>query len=132
MKPILAIEWLRPGEGEDTAALRLFQRIAELYGPRFFDILLLDSLYAQAPVLRLTQELGWDVVIALKQERRELYQNAMGLFQARPAHSEFERQQEGEDRRVQLWQAEDLPFTQDLTSTPKMYTRIRGATCRSL
>lgn len=58
VKPILAIEWLRPGEGEDTAALRLFQRIAELYGPRFFDILLLDSLYAQAPVLRLTQELA--------------------------------------------------------------------------
>jgi len=113
VKPILAIEWLQPGEGEDTAALRLFRRIAELYGPRFFDILLLDSLYAQAPVLRLTQELGGDVVIALKQERRELYQNAMGLFQARPADSEFERQQEGEYRRVQLWQAADLPFTQD-------------------
>ncbi len=113
VKPILAIEWLRPGEGEDTAALRLFRRMAELYGNRFFDILLLDSLYAQAPVLRLTQELGWDVVIALKQERRELYQNAMGLFQARPADSEFERRQEGEYRRVRLWQAADLPFTQD-------------------
>jgi len=87
--------------------------MAELYGNRFFDILLLDSLYAQAPVLRLTQELGWDVVIALKQERRELYQNAMGLFQARPADSEFERRQEGEYRRVRLWQAADLPFTQD-------------------
>ena len=113
VKAILAIEWLQPGEGEDKAALRLFRHIAELYGPRFFDILLLDSLYAQASVLRLTQELGWDVVIALKQERRELYQNAMGLFQARPADCEFERQQEGEYRRVQLWQAADLPFTQD-------------------
>ncbi len=113
VKPILAIEWLQPGEGEDTAALRLFQRIAELYGPRFFDILLLDSLYAQAPVLRLTQELGWDVVIALKQERRELYQNAMGLFRARPADNEFERRQEGEYRRIRLWQAADLPFMQD-------------------
>jgi hypothetical protein len=113
VKPLLAIEWLQPGEGEDTAALRLFRRMAELYGPRFFDILLLDSLYAQAPVLRLTQELGWDVVIALKQERRDVYQNAMGLFQARSADRQFERQLEGEYRRVQLWQATDLPFTQD-------------------
>ena len=113
LKPLLAIEWLQPGEGEDTAALRLFRRIGEIYGPRFFDILLLDSLYAQAPVLRLTQELGWDVVIAFKQERRELYQDALGLFQARPADTVFEHQQQGMQRRVQLWHAEDLPFTQD-------------------
>ena len=53
VKPLLALEWVQPGEGEDTAALRFFERISELYGPRFFDILLLDSLYAQAPVLRL-------------------------------------------------------------------------------
>lgn len=113
VKPLLAVEWVRPGEGEDTCALRLFARLAELYGRRFFDILLLDSLYAQAPVLRLTQQLGWDVVIALKQERRDLYQNAMGLFQARCADREFERQEENSHRRVQLWHAADLPFTQD-------------------
>jgi hypothetical protein len=98
VKSILAIVWLPPGEGEYTAALRLFRRIAKLYGSRFFDILLSDSLYAQAPVLGLAQELGWDVVIALKQERRELYQNAMGLFQGRPADHDFERRQEGEYR----------------------------------
>ena len=49
LKPFLAVEWLRPGEGEDTAALRLLARLPGLYGSRFFDILLLDSLYAQAP-----------------------------------------------------------------------------------
>ena len=35
VKPLLAIEWLRPGEGEDTAALRLLRRLPELYGSRF-------------------------------------------------------------------------------------------------
>jgi hypothetical protein len=44
VEPLLAVEWLRPGEGEDTAALRLLLRLPDLYGSRFFDILLLDSL----------------------------------------------------------------------------------------
>ena len=78
VKPLLAIEWLQPGEGEDTAALRLLRRLPDLYGSRFFDILLLDSLYPQAPVLKLAREIDWDVVIALKQEKRDLYQNAWG------------------------------------------------------
>lgn len=113
VKPLLGLEWVRPGEGEDTAALRLFERIGELYGPRFFDILLLDSLYAQAPVLRMLDRLGWDAVITFKQERRDLYQDALGLFQARPADLVFEHQQEGIRRRVQLWHAADLPFTEE-------------------
>ncbi len=44
VKSFLAIEWLLPGEGEDTAALRLLHRIPNLYGSRFCDILLLDAL----------------------------------------------------------------------------------------
>jgi hypothetical protein len=48
--------------------------MGELYGARFFDILLLDSLYAQAPVLGMLDRLGWDAVITFKQERRDLYQ----------------------------------------------------------
>jgi hypothetical protein len=44
VKPLLAVEWLQPGEGEDTAALRLLSRLPALYGSPFFDILLLDSL----------------------------------------------------------------------------------------
>jgi hypothetical protein len=30
VKPFLAIEWLRPGEGEETAALRLLRRLPDL------------------------------------------------------------------------------------------------------
>jgi hypothetical protein len=55
-KPFLALEWLQPGEGEDTAALRLLGKLPELYGSRFFDILLLDALYAQAPVFQLAEQ----------------------------------------------------------------------------
>ena len=52
VKSFLGVEWVAPGEGEDKAALRLLTRLVDLYGSRFFDILLLDSLYAQAPVLK--------------------------------------------------------------------------------
>jgi hypothetical protein len=113
VKPILAMEWRRPGEGEDSCARRLLTRLVELYGSRFFDILLLDSLYPQAPLLRLTQEMGWDVVISLKQQRRDLYQDAMGLFQSRDADLQFEQLEAECHRRVQLWHAADLPFSED-------------------
>lgn len=110
VQPFLAIEWLRPGEGEDTAALRLLSRLPELYGSRFFDILLLDALYAQAAVLRLGQQLGWDLVVTLKQESRELYQSAHGLFRSQPPQLCFEDHHNGH-RQVELWHAEGLAFS---------------------
>lgn len=113
LKPFLAIEWLQPGEGEATAALRLLTRLPALYGSRFFDILLLDSLYAQAPVLQLAQKIGWDVVITLKQEKRDLYQDALGLFQARGPDQAFTEFQPGKTSAVRLWEQSGLPFTCD-------------------
>ena len=44
VKTFLALEWLKPGEGEDTAALRLLGNLPDRYGSRFFDILLLDEI----------------------------------------------------------------------------------------
>lgn len=113
VKPFLAIEWLRPGEGEATAALRLLRALPERYGSHFFDILLLDSLYPQTPVLQLAAERGWDLVISLKQETRQLYQSAMGLFQNRPADHGFLQQQAGKTYQVRLWDTEGLPFVED-------------------
>jgi hypothetical protein len=113
VKPFLAIEWLRPGEGEDTAALRLLSRLPDLYGSRFFDILLLDALYAQTPVLELIQEIGWDAVISLKQNSRDLYQSAIRLFAHRPADATFAEQRDYKTYQVQLWDTQGLPFTID-------------------
>lgn len=113
VKPFLAIEWLRPGEGEDTAALRLLRRLPEMYGSRFFDILLMDALYAQAPVLELVRETGWDAVISLKQNSRDLYQSAVRLFASRPPDASFTEQRDHKTYRVQLWDTEALPFTID-------------------
>src|SRR5258708_28756388 len=113
VKPFLAIEWLRPGEGEDTAALRLLRRLPALYGSRFFDILLLDALYAQSPVLQLVQEIGWDAVISLKQNSRELYQSAVRLFAQRPPDSTFTEKRSHKTYQIQVSDTGGLPTIAD-------------------
>jgi hypothetical protein len=111
VKSFVALEWLQPGEGEETAALRLLRRIPTLYGSRFFDILLLDALYAQSAVLDLMNEIGWDVVISLKQNQRDLYQSAIRLFARRAADASCTEQHAGKTYAAQLWDTDGLPFS---------------------
>ena len=113
VKTFVALEWLKPGEGEDTAALRLLSKIPAQYGSRFFDILLLDALYAQAPVFRLAAELGWDLVVSLKQNHRELYQSAIRLFARRPADASAVETRAGKNYQIQVWDTAGLPFSAD-------------------
>ena len=110
VKSFLALEWLRPNEGEETAALRLLRRLPLLYGSRFFDILLLDALYAQTAVLDLVQDIGWDVVICLKQNQRDLYRSAVRLFGRRPADTSVTERRGGKSYQALLWDTEGLPF----------------------
>lgn len=111
VKSFVALEWLQPGEGEETAALRLLRRIPERYGSRFFDILLLDALYAQTAVLDLAQQIGWELVISLKPNQRDLYESAIRLFARRPADSSYAEQRGGHHYEVQLWDTQGLPFS---------------------
>jgi len=113
LKSFLALEWLQPGEGEDTATLRMLSKLPELYGSRFFDILLLDALCAQAPVLQLAAKIGWDVVISLKQNQRDLYQSAVRLFAHRQPDVCGTQRQEGKEYAFQLWDTTGLPFSID-------------------
>jgi hypothetical protein len=113
VKAVLAVEWLQPGEGEDTAALRLLNKLPEAYGSAFFDILLLDALYAQAPLLRCVARHGWDVVISLKRNQPELYQSAVRLFARRPADQECTEQIGGKTYQCQIWDTPQLPLSAD-------------------
>ena len=79
---ILDVEPIRPGEEECAGALRLLRRMRRKYGRRFFDVVVVDSWYTNGPFLKtVVQELGWPVVAVLKQERYEIYQEAMALTQ---------------------------------------------------
>jgi hypothetical protein len=77
---ILDEEPILPGETETTAGLRLLERFHARM-PRFLDVLTMDAFYLQAPFAKRALDLGYGLVTILKQENRDLYQDAEGLFQ---------------------------------------------------
>jgi hypothetical protein len=108
LSTILDLEPIRPGEEEAAAALRLLGRIRRLYGPRFFDVITVDAWYATGPFIKAVQRLGWGVVSVLKQERYEIYQEATAL-----TRKQEPQRHEWKDRKIELWEAKNLPFTDE-------------------
>lgn len=104
----LDIEPLRPGDTEATAGLRLLQRFVGRC-PRFLDIVTLDAFYLQAPFVLETLKLGLTLQIILKQENRELYQDAQGLCDITPSETIH-----GVGKEIQVWDLEDLNSWQSL------------------
>jgi len=51
LSTILDVEPMRPGEEECAAALRLLRRMRHKYGPRFFDLVVVDAWYTNGPFL---------------------------------------------------------------------------------
>jgi hypothetical protein len=80
---VLDIELLRPGEGEETAAKRLLERVFLNY-PRFFDVVAGDALYFNAPFINLCLDHHKEVIVTAKGENRLLVQDAAGLFAQQP------------------------------------------------
>lgn len=76
---LLDLEMQRPGEDEVAAAIRLLERLFIAY-PRAFDVVMADGLYARAPFFRKVVEHGKHVVAVLKDDRRDLLKDAMGIF----------------------------------------------------
>ena len=107
---LLDVEPIRPGEGEAEAALRLLGRIRRVYGVRFFDAVTIDSWYVQGPFLQAVEKLGWEWIVVLKQERMEVFQEARALRAAQKPALEF--YDEMRDRQVQLWEVNDLDFSE--------------------
>lgn len=103
---VLGLEVLGPGEDEVGAARRLLEKLYRQYR-RFFDVLTLDALYAQAPVLALAARWGWALVITLQQTDRTLWQDAHGLFATRPPDRVVTR----ERQTLRLWDEAGLPFS---------------------
>lgn len=80
---LLDAEEQRPGEDEVAVAKRLIERAVEQY-PRAFDVVVADALYARGNFFGHVLELGKQVMAVLKDENRDLYKDAMGLFDQTP------------------------------------------------
>ncbi len=75
----LDVEMVRPGEGEVAAAKRLLARVLKSYA-RFFDVVLADALYCEAPFINFCTTHGQHVITVLKGDKRALLQDAKGVF----------------------------------------------------
>jgi len=117
--PALALdaEPVLPGETETAAALRLLWRV-KAAAPRLIDVLTMDAFYLQAPFVREVLDLGYGVVIVLKAEERDLYQDAEGLFQITLPQEQAQRVQ-GVDSMAKVWDVRDL------TSWPQLGRPVR-------
>lgn len=113
LRLLLDLEPQRPGENEVATALRLLDRVIEAY-PRAFDLVLADALYGIAPFFNYLWSRGKHALVVLKDERRNLYQDAAGLW-------ERVRSQQGQYRshECQWW---DFP---DLRSWPEVNAPLR-------
>lgn len=69
-----------PGEDEVACALRLLARVLRHF-PRAFDVILGDGLYTDPRLFNFALEHGKDALTVLKDERRDLIQDARALFQ---------------------------------------------------
>ncbi|MGH9650091.1 MAG: transposase, partial [Terriglobales bacterium] len=103
----------RCGEDEVATAMRLLERVIASY-PRAFDLVLADALYATAPFFNFLGARRKYVLVVLKDQRRNLYQDAAGLFEAvAPTTGSYR------SRQCQWW---DFP---DLLSWPEVVAPVR-------
>jgi hypothetical protein len=110
---MLDAEPLEPGEDEVGAALRLLDRVLRAY-PRAFGVLLGDALYADSRFFNYALDHGKDALAVLKDERRDLLQDAAALpswlrasfGQTPPLDLPTLPAQTGTNGRVQAWDIE--------------------------
>jgi len=80
---LLDAEPIEPGEDEMGAALRLLERLIRDY-PRAFDVVQGDALYANSRFFNWAIDHGKHALAVLKNDRRDLLQDAQRLFEDQP------------------------------------------------
>jgi len=80
LRLLLDVEAQRQGEGEVAAAVRLLERALTAY-PRAFQVILADALYAEAPFVNFLWNHRKYFVTVLKDERRDIHEDARALFE---------------------------------------------------
>lgn len=113
LRLLLDHEPQRAGEDEVATALRLLGRVIGSY-PRAFDLVLADALYATAPFFNFLLSHDKHALTVLKDDRRNLYQDAVALFATVPSKAGFCR-----NRSCLWWDFPDLP------TWPQVQTPVR-------
>jgi len=106
-------------EGEQTAAIRLVERLRKTYG-RWLDVIVADGLYANGPFLTALKSLKFGALIVAKKEKDEPLREAFNLWNGLPPSEVYEDKEAGE--RVELWDCKELT-TLDSFKGPIRVTR---------
>ncbi len=120
----LDVELFRPGEGEETAAKRLLDRVISLYG-RFFDAVLGDALYFDAPFINFCLDHGKHAIVTLRGDERLLLRDARGLF----AQREPGQWTQGK-LRVRFWDVEGFTSCEGVRQPLRVLSTLETTTCR--
>lgn len=115
------VEPYGPGDSEGAAGRRILQRAVGHLGRRFADYVVADSEYATAPFLHAAGEAGLRVVVRLKANLPELWEEARTRFLGAPPTWSGEIAGE----RVDLWDAADFDPWETLRWTSVRVLRYR-------
>jgi hypothetical protein len=121
---LLDVEEQRRKEDEVSCAFRLSKRILRDY-PRAFSVVVADGLYLEAPFFNLFLEHGKHIIAVLKDERRDLMEDARGLFQ----QEEPLVQIEGNLKR-EIWDIEGFTSWQSLKREIRVVRCVETRTVR--
>lgn len=92
-------------EGEQTAALRLIDRLHQEYG-RFIDLFVLDALYANGPLMTRLTKHRYGAIITLKKETDEPLKDARVIMEGQPPSKVWQELHRNE--RIEAWDVDDI------------------------
>lgn len=121
---LLDVEEQRKGEDEVTAAFRLMERVLKNY-PRAFDVVVVDGLYLRASFFKLLLDHGKDIIAVLKDERRDLLEDARGLFESEDSVVKVS----GNTRR-EMWDIENFSSWESLNRKARVVRSVETRTVR--
>jgi len=101
----LAVWPIRPGEDEVVPALELIRQVHHRFGPRFFDVLVADAIYGQAPFAHAIRELGLGLIFTLKANQPGLLGEAIQFTKDRPPDRFIDEKQ---NEKIFLWDEKDV------------------------
>ena len=110
LRHLLDMEPQKPGEDEVATGIRLLTRVLVDY-PRAFQVVLADAFYCKAPFVNFLWSHHKYILVVLKDERRDLYEDVLGLCKIHKPHEGRHRK-----RKCLWWDVQDLTTWPQVTS----------------
>jgi hypothetical protein len=92
-------------DGEQTAALRLLERLHTEFGS-FIDLFVLDALYANGPMMTRLSEYDYGAIITVKKETDEPLKDALAIMRVQPSRQSWTDEEKREH--IEVWDVDQI------------------------